>query len=177
MAEVENRRSLKPVKDDPFDLERFVRAQDGDYQRALAEITSGRKRSHWMWYIFPQFAGLGQSPTSQRYAIGSLAEARAYLAHPILGSRLIACAEAALTVSDRSAHEIFGSPDDMKLKSSATLFTLVSADESVFHRILKKYFDDAPDKATLELVRGVRLSASAEGAGETRRSALRARRR
>jgi uncharacterized protein (DUF1810 family) len=110
-----------------------------------------------MWYIFPQFAGLGQSPTSQRYAIGSLAEARAYLAHPILGPRLIACAEAALSVSGRSAHEIFGSPDDMKLKSSATLFTLVSSDESAFHRILKRYFDDAPDEATLELVRRVRF--------------------
>ena len=138
------------MKIDPFDLGRFVRAQEGDYQRALAEITSGRKRSHWMWYIFPQVAGLGQSPTSQRYAIGSLAEARAYLAHPILGPRLIVCAEAALSVNDRSAHEIFGSPDDMKLKSSATLFTLVSSDESVFHRLLKKYFDDAPDKKTLD---------------------------
>jgi uncharacterized protein (DUF1810 family) len=158
MAEVENRRSLKPVKDDPFDLERFVRAQDGDYQRALAEITSGRKRSHWMWYIFPQFAGLGQSPTSQRYAIGSLAEARAYLAHPILGSRLIACAEAALTVSDRSAHEIFGSPDDMKLRSSATLFALMSPDESVFARVITKYFNDHRDEKTLELVRNLRPS-------------------
>jgi uncharacterized protein (DUF1810 family) len=167
----------KPVNGDPFELDRFVRAQDADYERALVEISSGRKRSHWMWYIFPQFAGLGQSPASQRYAIGSLAEARAYLAHSILGPRLIACAEAALNVNDRSAHEIFGSPDDMKLRSSATLFALVSSDDSIFHRILNKYFNAIVDETTLALVRGVRLSASAEGSGETRRSALRARRR
>jgi uncharacterized protein (DUF1810 family) len=148
---------LKPVNGDSFELDRFVRAQDADYERALVEISSGRKRSHWMWYIFPQFAGLGQSPTSQRYAIGSLAEARAYLAHSILGPRLIACTEAALNVNDRSAHEIFGSPDDMKLRSSATLFALVSSDDSVFHRILNKYFNATGDETTLALVRGVRL--------------------
>jgi uncharacterized protein (DUF1810 family) len=141
---------------DPFDLNRFVRAQDADYQRAFDEIRSGLKRSHWMWYIFPQFAGLGQSPTSQRYAIGSLEEARAYLAHPILGPRLTACAEAVLNVINRSAHEIFGSPDDMKLRSSATLFALVSPDESAFARVITKYFNGSRDEKTLELVRDSR---------------------
>ena len=137
---------------DPFDLERFVRAQDSDYARALAEIVSGRKRSHWMWYVFPQFAGLGLSSTSQHYAIGSLDEARAYLAHPIVGPRLIECAEATLEVSGRSAHDIFGSPDDMKLRSSATLFARVSPDGSVFHRVLEKYFEGQPDQRTLDLL-------------------------
>jgi uncharacterized protein (DUF1810 family) len=138
---------------DPFDLDRFVRAQEGDYERALAELTRGRKQSHWMWYIFPQFAGLGQSPTSQRYAIKSLGEARAYLAHPILGARLIESANAVLRVNGRSANDIFGSPDDLKLKSSATLFSLASSDESVFRQIIHKYFHDERDDQTLELVR------------------------
>jgi uncharacterized protein (DUF1810 family) len=142
---------------DPFDLDRFVRAQETDYDRALAEIRSGRKRSHWMWYVFPQCAGLGQSAMSQRYAINTLAEARAYLAHPILGARLQEIAEAVLNVQGRTAHEMFGSPDDLKLQSSATLFALVSPDDSVFHRIIDKYFDGSRDERTLELVRSVRL--------------------
>src|SRR5438034_9503126 len=107
---------------DPYDLQRFVRAQEHDYEEALSEIRSGRKRSHWMWYIFPQFDGLGISATSRKYAIKSVAEAEAYLGHPILGPRLLACCEAALRVEGRSAHEIFGSPDEMKLRSCATLF-------------------------------------------------------
>jgi uncharacterized protein (DUF1810 family) len=105
-----------------------------------------------MWYIFPQIAGLGQSPTSQHYAIRSLDEARAYLAHPILGPRLTESAGAALGVNVRSAHEIFGSPDDMKLRSSATLFALVSPHDSVFHRILEKYFGGKADEATVRLL-------------------------
>jgi uncharacterized protein (DUF1810 family) len=141
------------MKPDPFDLDRFVRAQEGDYERALAEISSGRKRSHWMWFVFPQYAGLGPSEMSQRYAIKSLAEAKAYLAHPILGPRLAECAGAVLNLNGRSANDIFGSPDDMKLKSCATLFTLVSPDDSVFHRIIEEYFDGSLDKNTLELVR------------------------
>ena len=136
---------------DPLDLDRFVRAQEADYERALAEIRSGRKRSHWMWYVFPQFAGLGLSATSQRYAINSLAEARAYLAHPILGARLTEIAEAVLNVQGRTAHEMFGSPDDLKLKSSATLFSLVSPADSVFHRIIDKYFEGRRDEKTLAL--------------------------
>jgi uncharacterized protein (DUF1810 family) len=136
---------------DPFDLKRFVRAQESDYKRAFEEIAAGRKRTHWMWYIFPQFAGLGLSSTSRHYAIGSLDEARAYLAHPILGPRLIECADAALTLKGRSAHDIFGSPDDMKLRSSVTLFALVSPEHSVFHRVLEKYFEGKRDERTVDL--------------------------
>jgi uncharacterized protein (DUF1810 family) len=144
---------VPPAEPDPFDLDRFVRAQESDYEHAFEEIAGGRKRSHWMWYIFPQCAGLGLSSTSQRYSIGSLDEARAYLAHPILGPRLLECAEATLNVKGRSAHDIFGSPDDMKLRSSATLFALVSPDDSVFHQVLEKYFDGKRDQRTLDLVR------------------------
>jgi len=137
---------------DVHDLERFVRAQRDDYAQALAEIRSGRKRSHWMWYVFPQFEGLGFSPTSQRYAIKSLDEAAAYLRHPVLGPRLSECAEAVLAVDGRSASEIFGSPDDVKLRSSATLFACVSPAGSVFERLLAKYFRGERDEATLRLV-------------------------
>ena len=137
---------------DTHDLGRFLQAQERDYERALSEIRSGRKQSHWMWYIFPQFAGLGFSVTSRKYAIGSLAEAEAYLRHEVLGPRLVACAEAALAVEGRSAREIFGSPDDLKLRSSATLFAHVSPEGSVFHRLLEKYFGGDPDGATLRLV-------------------------
>jgi uncharacterized protein (DUF1810 family) len=107
---------------DPFDLERFVAAQAGAYDRALAELQRGEKRSHWMWYVFPQFAGLGHSAMSRQYAIRSLGEAQAYLAHPVLGARLRDCAAALLAHAGRSALEILGSPDDRKLHSSATLF-------------------------------------------------------
>lgn len=140
--------------DDPHDLDRFVRAQDedDDYSRALGEIRGGRKRSHWMWYIFPQFAGLGSSPTSRRYAIRSLAEAAAYLSHPVLGPRLEECARAALGVEGRSAYEVFGSPDDMKLRSCATLFARVSPPGSVFARLLDKYFQGRRDGDTLRLI-------------------------
>jgi uncharacterized protein (DUF1810 family) len=138
---------------DPYDLNRFVRAQADDYERALAEIRSGRKHSHWMWYVFPQIAGLGFSAMSERYSIKSLDEARGYLAHPILGQRLIECFKALLDVKDCSAFEIFGSPDDMKLKSSATLFAIASPKDSVFHRVLEKYFDGEMDRKTLELPR------------------------
>ena len=137
---------------DPHDLGRFVRAQEGVYPQALAEIRAGEKRSHWMWFTFPQYDGLGFSSTSKRYAIKSLAEAEAYLRHPVLGPRLVECAEAALGVEGRSAAEIFDSPDDMKLRSSATLFAQVSPPESVFHRLLEKYFDGEPDQKTLRLI-------------------------
>jgi len=134
---------------DPYDLNRFVDAQDADYASAIAEIRNGRKRSHWMWYVFPQIAGLGFSPTSQHFAIRSLAEAKAYLAHPILGARLHECAEALLALKGRSAHDIFGSPDDMKLRSSATLFAQASPAGSAFHAIIEQYFDGRPDERTL----------------------------
>lgn len=137
---------------DTDDLARFVRAQDAIYEQALAEITNGRKRSHWMWFVFPQFAGLGISPTSQHFAIRSLAEARAYMAHPVLGPRLQQCGNALLSVEGRTAHEIFGSPDDVKLRSSATLFATASSPGSVFQGLLDRYFGGAPDERTLQLI-------------------------
>ena len=143
---------------DPFELDRFVQAQAHDFEIALAEIADGRKRSHWMWYIFPQFTGLGFSAMSQRYAIRSAAEAQAYLNHPILGSRLMQCCEALLAINDRSAHEIFGSPDDMKLQSCATLFASITPADSVFARVLERYFSGRRDQKTLDL-----LSANTEG--------------
>ena len=137
---------------DPYDLKRFVLAQEGDYVRALSEIKSGRKRSHWMWYIFPQFAGLGFSTTSRLYSIKSVEEAEAYLRHPILGPRLKECFEAVLCVERRSAHEIFGSPDDMKLKSCATLFAHMAPPGSAFNLLLNRYFGGEPDRKTLRLL-------------------------
>ena len=137
---------------DPFDLERFVRAQKGDYERALAEIRGGRKRSHWMWYIFPQIEGLGSSAMSQRYAIRSRAEASAFIDHTLLGLRLLECVEALLNLEDRSVEQIFGFPDDRKLRSCATLFAMDSPPESVFHRLLEKYFQGERDSMTLRLL-------------------------
>ena len=137
---------------DPHHLSRFVQAQEDDYGQALSEIRSGRKRSHWMWYIFPQFEGLGFSSTSRFYSIKSLAEAEAYLSHPVRGPRLRECAEAALRVEGRSAFEIFGSPDDLKLRSCATLFACVSPAGSVFARLLDKYFQGERDGKTLRLL-------------------------
>jgi uncharacterized protein (DUF1810 family) len=131
---------------------RFVQAQEGEYDRALGEIESGRKRSHWMWYIFPQYDGLGFSSTSKFYSIKSIAEAKAYLSHPILGPRLLECAEAALALEGRTASEIFGSPDDVKLKSCATLFATISPTDSVFHKLLDKYFRGQRDDQTLQLL-------------------------
>lgn len=138
--------------DDPYDLDRFVRAQEPDCAGALSELRAGRKRSHWMWYVFPQFAGLGLSPTSQRYAIKSVPEAEAYLRHPVLGPRLVECCEVVLGVEGRSAHDIFGPPDDLKLRSCATLFARVSPPGSVFHRLLDKYFGGVPDEQTVRLM-------------------------
>jgi uncharacterized protein (DUF1810 family) len=137
---------------DPHQLNRFVQAQEPCYQQALNEIRSGQKCSHWMWYIFPQFDGLGFSSTSRHYSIKSRAEAVAYLNHPVLGSRLVECAEAAFQVKGRSALEIFGSPDDMKLWSCATLFACVSPAGSVFDRLLAKYFHGEHDGKTLCLL-------------------------
>jgi uncharacterized protein (DUF1810 family) len=137
---------------DPHGLNRFLRAQEADYEQALAEITRGRKVTHWMWYVFPQLDGLGFSSTAKHYAIKSLAEARAYLDHPVLGPRLLECAEAAVRVEGRSATEIFGSPDDLKLRSCATLFACVSPPGSVFDRLLAKYYGGARDDKTLRLL-------------------------
>ncbi len=137
---------------DRYDLERFVRAQEDSYERALTEIRNGGKRSHWMWYIFPQIAGLGQSLMSQRFAIKSLEEARAYLAHPILGPRLLTCMETLLRLRGFSADEIFGFPDTMKLRSCATLFAAASPPDSVFHRLLDRYFQGEKDAETIRLL-------------------------
>ncbi len=134
------------------DLDRFITAQAPHYDRVLAELQSGRKRSHWMWFVFPQLVGLGHSAMSIHYAIRGLDEARAYLAHPVLGPRLIECCHAVLTVPDRSAHDIFGSPDDMKLRSCATLFAEVSPQGSVFERVLDRYFNGERDTATIALI-------------------------
>lgn len=138
--------------EDPFDLNRFVRAQAGVYSTALAELKAGCKRSHWMWFIFPQIDGLGQSETARRYSIKSLAEARAYLAHPVLGTRLVACTEALLALEGPSARQIFGRPDDMKLLSSMTLFARISPAASGFSAVLEKYFGGTRDQRTIELL-------------------------
>lgn len=136
------------------DLQRFIAAQESNYDAALREITAGRKRTHWMWYVFPQLDGLGSSEMARRYAIRDTDEARAYLAHPVLGERLQACARAALEHGDKSATEIFGTPDDLKLRSSATLFAAVSEEGSVFHRLLAQFYPGGPDPATLRLLGG-----------------------
>lgn len=140
------------VSPDPYNLARFVNAQEDNYTEALVEIRGGRKRSHWVWYIFPQIDGLGWSATSKLYAIKKIDEARAYLNHPVLGHRLLECAQAALNVKDRSATQIFGSPDDLKLRSCATLFAHVSPPGSVFEHIIEKYFDGKRDEKTLEVL-------------------------
>ncbi|MEA3640233.1 MAG: DUF1810 domain-containing protein [Lamprobacter sp.] len=137
---------------DPHELTRFIQAQESSYQQALAEIQAGQKRTHWMWFIFPQFVGLGLSATARDYAIRSRAEAEAYLAHPVLGPRLIACAEAALAIPQRTAREVFGTPDDLKLRSCATLFAEVSPAGSVFQRLLERYFAGRPDQRSLALL-------------------------
>jgi uncharacterized protein (DUF1810 family) len=134
---------------DPFQLNRFLEAQADDFDQALAELKGGRKRTHWMWYVFPQIEGLGSSPMARRYAIQSFAEAKAYLAHPELGPRLLACAEAVMGIDGKSANDILGSPDDLKLCSSATLFAAVSQSGSVFGRLLDKYFGGIEDEQTL----------------------------
>lgn len=137
---------------DPFGLERFLVAQEPSYRQARAEIASGRKRSHWMWYVFPQIEGLGSSPMARRYAIRSLGEARAYLEHEVLGARLRDCAAALLALSDRTAHDIFGSPDDAKLRSCCTLFAQASPQDSVFHAVLDRYFAGVQDERTLSIL-------------------------
>jgi uncharacterized protein (DUF1810 family) len=136
------------------DLARFVDAQASSYADALAELCAGRKRSHWMWYVFPQAAGLGASAMAQRYAIASLAEARAYLAHPLLGARVRECADALLRHRGQSARAIMGSPDDLKLRSSMTLFAMVTPADSIFAQVLDAFYDGVPDASTRELMQG-----------------------
>ena len=134
------------------DLKRFLDAQENDFERALSEIKRGRKQSHWMWYIFPQIAGLGSSETSKFYAVKTKAEAELYLAHPVLGARLVEISEALLEIEGKTANQIFGSPDDVKLKSSMTLFGVLENTNPVFRKVLDKYFNGAKDGRTLELI-------------------------
>ncbi|MCF7531246.1 DUF1810 domain-containing protein [Pseudomonas petrae] len=134
---------------DPFDLQRFVDAQASTHESALAELKSGRKQSHWMWFVFPQLAGLGHSDMARRYGISGRDEATAYLQHSVLGERLARCCEALLQWKDRSAMQIMGSPDDMKLRSSMTLFAAVAPDQAVFRDVLEAFFGGKPDSVTL----------------------------
>jgi uncharacterized protein (DUF1810 family) len=136
--------------EDPYRLQRFLAAQDtdGTYDHAVTELRAGRKTSHWMWFIFPQIAGLGYSPTSRLYAISSLDEARTYLAHPVLGTRLLECATILADLTGRTAKQIFGDVDALKLHSSITLFMHAAPGEPVFGRILDQYFGGDPDPAT-----------------------------
>ncbi len=136
--------------DDPHHLGRFLEAQYGTIDTALAELRAGRKRSHWMWFVFPQIAGLGRSAMAQRYALASFDEARAYAAHPVLGPRLRACCEALLAVPGRSAHAILGSPDDLKLHSCLTLFAQAVPEEPLFAEALARFYGGRLDTATLE---------------------------
>ena len=135
-----------------FDLERFISAQELVYPAVVSELRNGMKATHWMWFIFPQIDGLGWSPTARHYAIRSLEEASAYLAHPILGSRLIECTGLVNNVEGKSLREIFGSPDDMKFHSSVTLFSLIGSRESVFNQALSKYFNGELDERTIAIL-------------------------
>jgi len=135
--------------DDPFDLQRFVEAQAPVIDTVIAELRGGRKRSHWMWFVFPQLRGLGSSPSAVRYGIDSLAEAEAYLRHPVLGPRLRDCARLVLGIRGATIRDIFGHPDDRKFHSSMTLFARASADDQVFKDALMRHFDGVPDPATL----------------------------
>jgi uncharacterized protein (DUF1810 family) len=154
---------------DPYQLERFVSAQDSNdtYVRAVAELRAGRKLTHWMWFVFPQIAGLGFSAMSQRYAITSVAEARAYLSHPVLGPRLIECARIVAGIDGKTAAQIFGAVDALKLRSSMTLFSTAAPDEPAFDEVLDKYFDGQPDEATMRRLPGaleLRVDPSRAGA-------------
>ena len=142
----------------PYDLARFVEAQVRCYTRVLAELAAGEKTSHWMWFIFPQLRGLGVSATARRFGLSGLEEARAYLAHPVLGLRLRECTRALLAIEGRTAHQIFGSPDDLKLRSCLTLFAAAAApsaaEDRVFGAALARYYGGEPDPRTLELLAG-----------------------
>ncbi|MCP5075045.1 MAG: DUF1810 domain-containing protein [Rhodobacteraceae bacterium] len=137
-----------------FDLGRFVAAQANTYETALAEISSGQKRSHWMWFIFPQLRDLGRSPTALHYGLAGVKEAQAYLAHPVLGPRLRDCCTALLAIRGRSAHQVFGTPDDLKLRSSMTLFAIAAEDSGLFLKVLETYCDGQLDPLTHNMIAG-----------------------
>jgi uncharacterized protein (DUF1810 family) len=141
---------VMPDTSDPYDLRRFVDAQAPVFEQVLVELGEGHKRSHWMWFVFPQIAGLGRSEMARRYAISSREEAEAYLRHPVLGARLRECARLVGLIEGRSIGQIFGAPDDMKFRSSMTLFARSTADNAVFEEALRKYFGGEPDPPTLE---------------------------
>ncbi len=142
-------KSLSRNQPDPFDLQRFVDAQSRVYDTVVGELRGGRKRTHWMWFVFPQLRGLGSSPTAVRFAISSIDEARAYLDHELLGARLRECAGLVARIEGRSAEEIFGWPDDMKLRSSMTLFARAADDNAEFVAVLEKFYGGEEDPATL----------------------------
>ena len=144
--------SLNRPDRDPYNLERFASAQQAIYPQVVSELRAGYKTSHWMWFVFPQIRGLGRSPISLEYAISSRQEAAAYLQHPILGPRLKECTRLILALEGQSAEDIFGSPDDMKFRSSMTLFAQVSPDDDIFARALQQYFHGVPDQLTLDRV-------------------------
>ena len=152
LAGTETRQGEEGTMTDPFTLQRFVDAQDRVYGAALGELRRGRKETHWMWFVFPQLAGLGHSPMAQRFAISGLEEASAYLAHPILGARLVECTGAVNAITGHSAHNIFSSPDDMKFHSSMTLFSKAAAADNVFEQALDLYFKGKADQRTLDLL-------------------------
>jgi uncharacterized protein (DUF1810 family) len=143
---------IEQMKENASDLERFVTAQAAVFDTALAELTAGRKRSHWMWFIFPQLRGLGHSPTAQFYGIGALREAQSYYAHKLLGPRLIQCTQSVLESQAPSLHAIFGSPDDLKFRSSMTLFEAAAPEQPVFGQALRGWCDGERDRRTLELL-------------------------
>ena len=140
------------MKTDQFNLNRFIEAHEHVYQSVLSELRQGQKTGHWMWFIFPQIRGLGRSPISQQFAIQNLAEAAAYLAHPVLGKRLIECTQALLALENRSAEDIFGYPDCLKLRSSLTLFEKAAGGNNVFSQAIEKYFQGRRDERTLEIL-------------------------
>jgi uncharacterized protein (DUF1810 family) len=141
------------MDDDPYDLQRFVDAQDAVFDHVIEELSRGRKRTHWMWFVFPQLGALGRSAMSRHYGIGSREEARAYLDHPVLRDRLVHCVDLLLKLQQTDAHAIFGVPDDMKLRSCLTLFSAVAPDEPVFADALQRFFPEGPDPQTLSLLR------------------------
>jgi uncharacterized protein (DUF1810 family) len=149
-------KSLSSDNADPFDLRRFVDAQDRVYDTVLAELRNGAKRSHWIWFVFPQLRGLGRSATAQRYGISSLDEARAYVAHSVLGPRLRECTGLVAAIDGRSVDEIFGWPDNLKVRSSMTLFAHATDDNTGFRAVLDKFYDGQEDPATVELLNSAR---------------------
>ncbi|RMM85595.1 hypothetical protein ALQ71_03524 [Pseudomonas coronafaciens pv. striafaciens] len=145
-------KNRKQIMNDAYNLQRFVNAQQPVFQQVVMELEAGHKRSHWMWFVFPQIEGLGRSDMAQRYAISGLEEARAYLQHPLLGARLEQCASIIVTQAERTARQIFGSPDDLKLHSSMTLFALAAPERPVFKSVLDAFFAGERDKTTEKLL-------------------------